>query len=118
MAAKPATNADRVAGSPQPYSGPSIVPNTIAARPTTDRSVPIGSRRGGRASRVAGTIANVPTSASPASTTLSAKIDDQEKNSSRKPDVTRPITAPPAATPTHVPTALPRSSGGKTVVIT
>ena len=28
------------------------------------------------------------------------------------------MTAPPAATPTHVPTALPRSSGGKTVVIT
>ncbi len=30
----------------------------------------------------------------------------------------RPRTAPPAATPTQVPTALPRSSGGKIVVIT
>ena len=32
--------------------------------------------------------------------------------------MTRPRTAPPAATPTQVPTALPRSSGGKMVVIT
>ena len=58
------------------------MPNTIAARPTTE------------------------------------KIDDHEKKCSRMPEVRRPITAPPAATPTQVPTAFPRSSGGKTVVIT
>ena len=56
-----------------------MMPYTSAARPATDSSVPIGSSRGGRDSRVAGTIAIVPASASAAITTLSAKIDGQRQ---------------------------------------
>jgi hypothetical protein len=95
-----------------------MIPNTSAARAETEISAPTGSSRGGRDSRVAGTIASVPASASPAITTLSTKIDGQENHSRSSPDVRRPRTPPPAATPTHVPTALPRSSGGKIDVIT
>ena len=95
-----------------------MMPKTSAARAPTEINVPIGSSRGGCDSRVAGTIRIVPTRASAASTTLSAKIDGHESHWSSKPEMRRPRTAPPAATPTHVPTALPRSSGGKMVVIT
>ena len=103
---------------PQPRSGPSMTPKMIAASAAAERSAPTGSSRGGRASRVAGTIASVPTSATAARRTLRTKIDCQGSHSSRTPDASSPSTPPPAATPTHVPTALPRSSGGKTVVIT
>ena len=105
-------------GSPQPRSGPSMTPKTSAARAAAERSVPTRSSRGGRVSRVAGTIASVPRRATAARTTLRTKIDCHGSHSSRTPEASRPSTPPPAATPTHVPTALPRSSGGKTVVIT
>ena len=36
---------------------------------------------------------------------------------SSRPETNRPSTAPPPASPTHRPTALPRSSGGKEVVM-
>ncbi len=105
-------------GSPQPRSGPSMTPKTSAPRPAAERSEPTRSSRGGRASRVAGTIASVPRSATAARTTLKTKIDCQGSHSSMTPEASKPSTPPPAATPTHVPTALPRSSGGKMVVIT
>ena len=95
-----------------------MMPKTSAASAAAESSVPTGSSRGGRVSRVGGTIASVPASATAASTTLRPKIDGQGSHSSRTPEASRPSTPPPAATPTHVPTALPRSSGGKTVVIT
>ncbi len=105
-------------GSPQPRSGPSVMPKTSAASAAAERSAPTRSIRGGRASRVAGTIASVPMSAMVARTTLKTKIDCHGSHSSITPEASNPSTPPPAATPTHVPTALPRSSGGKTVVIT
>ena len=105
-------------GSAHPRSGPSVMPKTTAARAAAERSVPTRSSRGGRCSRVAGTIASVPIRATAARTALRTKIDCQGSHSSSTPDASNPSTPPPAATPTHVPTALPRSSGGKTVVIT
>ena len=95
-----------------------MTPKTSAARAVAERSVPTRSSRGGLVSRVAGTIASVPSSATVARTTLRTKIDCQGSHSSSTPEASRPSTPPPAATPTHVPTALPRSSGGNTVVIT
>src|SRR6266511_200099 len=113
-----ATSAVSVTESPQPRTGPSIIANTSAPRPPTDNRVPTGSSRGGRLSRDEGTIASVPISASVARTTLSTKIDGHENHCRSRPDVSRPRMPPPAATPTQVPTALPRSAGGKTVVMT
>src|SRR5581483_12266966 len=113
-----APSAAAVNGSLHPRDGPSMIPNTSPARPQTEIIVPTGSRRGGRDSRVAGTIASVPTRASDASTTLRTNTEGHASHSSSTPDVTSPSTPPPAATPTQVPTALPRSSGGKIVVIT
>ena len=96
-----------------------MMPYTSIASAATEISVPIGSSRGGRDSRVAGTIAIVPARAS----AREHDIEDEDRRpreplQQQDPEARSPSTPPPAATPTQVPTALPRSSGGNMVVIT
>ena len=67
-----------------------------------------------RDSRVA---ASVTTTASTATGTLRKKIDCQETFSTRKPPTTGPMASARALTPAHVPIALPRSWGGKALVM-
>ena len=49
--------------------------------------------------------------------TLRKKIDRQETFSTRKPPTTGPMASASALTPAHVPIALPRSCGGKALVM-
>ena len=60
---------------------------------------------------------SVTTTASAATGTLRKKIDCQETFSTRKPPTTGPIASASALTPAHVPIALPRSCGGKALVM-
>ena len=61
--------------------------------------------------------ATVPIAPSSARATLRPKKELQSKNSSNRPEPSRPITAPAPTTPTQTPTAWARSSGGKDVVM-
>ena len=61
--------------------------------------------------------ATVPISASTARSTLRPKKELQLKNSSSRPEPSRPITAPAPTTPTQTPTAWALSSGGNDVVM-
>src|SRR5829696_3270138 len=109
---KPATTHQPV----QPSAGPSMMANTTPEIPATDRTAPAGSRDACSGSLEVGTNAAVPVSARAASTTLRAKIEGQEKNSSKAPETRRLTNVPAPATPAHTPTAPLRSSGGNTLV--
>src|SRR5215216_5726041 len=115
-ASTPTTKAATTSGEAQPSAGPPMMANTTPEIPATDRTAPPGSIAARSGSLEVGTIAAVPTSARAASTTLRAKIEGQEKNSSRAPETRRLTNAPAPATPAHTPTAPPRSSGGNTLV--
>ena len=72
-----ATNAATVRGSPQPRTGPSMMPNTRPTTVTRAAAEPSGSRRAASASREPGTTSAVPTSARTARATLRPKNEFQ-----------------------------------------
>src|SRR5215216_1422558 len=115
-ASTPTTKAVTTSGEAQPSAGPSMMANTTPEIPATDNTAPTGSIAACSGSLEVGTTAAVPASARAASTTLSAKIEGQEKNSSRAPETRRLTNVPAPATPAHTPTAPARSSGGNTLV--
>src|SRR5215211_5498242 len=115
-ASTPTTKAATTVGEAQPRVGPSMMANTTPAIPATDRTAPAGSRDACSGSLEVGTNAAVPTNARAASTTLRAKIEGQEKNSSKAPETRRLANVPAPATPAHTPTAPARSPGGNTLV--
>ena len=110
----------RSTGSLQPRSGPSMIPKTSAARARRPRAAcRRGRGAGGRG------LAGRRHDRDRAHQREGCEHDVERRRSTARrttraaaPEASSPITAPPAATPTHVPTALPRSSGGKIVVIT
>ena len=94
-----------------------MMPNTRPDTATSESAAASQSSTGGCSSTLVGTNAIVPTIAARASSTLRTKKLFQPNHVSSRPETNRPSTAPPPASPTHSPTALPRSSGGKEVVM-
>jgi hypothetical protein len=100
-----------------PRSGPSMMPNTSAPRPTRDRRAPTGSSGVTSGSRDVGE--KNATAASTASTTgtLASTAEPHQKRSSSAPDTIGPRAPPAPAKPAHMAIALRRSWGGKIVAI-
>jgi hypothetical protein len=90
---------------------------TSATRPTVANSAPPLSIAGASGCEDSGTKRAVPTSATTARTTLTAKAALQEKKCRRIPEQRSPKMALPPATAAQIPTAFVRSAGGKVPVI-
>ena len=64
-----------VSGAVQPFTGPSMIPNTRAPMPSADSTVPAGSSPTCSLALVAGTTRTIPTRVTNASAEVTQKID-------------------------------------------
>ena len=113
-----AANSAMISGEPQPQALPSTSARTSAVRPVDSAAMPgkstVRATVSSRDSRVAN---SVTTTATTATGRLRKKIARQETYSVSAPPTTGPIASASAETPAQVPIALPRSSGGKALVM-
>src|SRR5829696_6037599 len=105
-------------GSVQPRGVASMIPYTRVTSIAIERLAPRRSNAPGRGSRLSGTSANPATMAATTIGTLSQNTELQENHSSSRPPTNGPSPMPTPAIADQMPIALPRSSRGKTSMIT
>ena len=105
-------------GEPQPHALPSTRASTSAVRPPDRATIPGMSTWWSVVSSRDSRVANSVTTTAPTATgRLRKKIALQDTYSASAPPTTGPMASASAETPAQVPIALPRSSGGKALVM-
>jgi hypothetical protein len=111
-------NSPRIGTEPQPHELPSTSASTTAVRPVVRAAMPgMSTTRATVSSRDSRVAKSVTATAAIATGRLRKKMARQLTLSARKPPTTGPMASADADTPAHVPIALPRSSGGKALVM-
>ena len=108
-----ATKVVITSGSLQPRSGPSMMPNSRAARPTSDNRAPRGSRGVALSSRDRGLYSATAAAVTATMGRFTRNAEPHQKRSSSAPDTIGPRAPPAPAKPTHMAMARRLSAGGK-----